>query len=86
MAKCGEGTAEILQVVACDRAFQAAFLVNDEIETVPVACWFLVDHDGDRHLHPAVVMGDEVGDATLAGNYLGVISPGETVVAGVPGG
>lgn len=46
--------------------------------TEPVACWLLVRHDnGDRHVHPAVVMGTIIEDATFADNYLGVVAPGQ---------
>ena len=87
MAKCGEGIAKILQIVPCDQSgFRAAFIVDEKVETTPVACWLLVDHDGDVHIHPAVAMGDEVTDATLAGNYGGVVSPGESVVVEAPHG
>lgn len=78
MARCGQGAVRVIQIASCDVAdWRAVFLLEDgALGTEPVACWLLVDHDGDQHLHPAVPMGVEVCDATYAGNYLGVVPPG----------
>jgi hypothetical protein len=77
MGKCGEGAVRVVQIATClEAGWQAVFGIDGTVETEPVACWLLVDHGGDQHVHPACAMGVEVGDATRAGNYLGIIPPG----------
>jgi len=77
MSKCGEGVVRVVQIASClEAGWRAVFALEDGgVEAEPVACWLLVDHGGDVHVHPACAMGAEVGDATRAGNYCGVVSP-----------
>lgn len=77
---CGDGPVKILQMTSCDSGWRAVFAPapgSDAAYTEPVACWLLVEHDGETHVHPACALGADVCDATLAANYLGVIAPGD---------
>jgi hypothetical protein len=79
MSKCGDGTVRVLQMTACPDAGWRAVFADETSATgyfvEPVACWLLVDHGGESHVHPATALATVVGDATEAANYLGVISP-----------
>lgn len=77
MANCGDGIAQIVALVPCSESGWRAIFDEGGPVTEPVACWLLVDHDGERHVHPAVAMAGLVQDATLAANYVGVVAPGD---------
>lgn len=68
----------ILQITSCTEAgWRAVFEMEDgTITTEPVACWLLVDVDGEQHVHPAAALGSDIADAACVENYLGVIAPG----------
>jgi len=73
------GTVFIEQIVAGVEGWRAVFTVDGDLATEPVICWALVERNGDRTtrcIHPVVAMGGEITDATLAGNYVGVVGPG----------
>lgn len=71
------------QTTACQVGWLAVFedpAEPDGYFTEAVACWVSTD-EGDADLdgpivRPICALGGDVCDATLAGNYLGVVSPG----------
>lgn len=68
----------ILQITSCvEPGWRVVFEMEDGvIETEPVACWLLVEVDGEQHVHPAAALGSDIADAACVENYLGVVSPG----------
>jgi hypothetical protein len=68
----------ILQITSCTEAgWRAVFETEDgAVATEPVACWLLVDVDGEQHVHPAAALGSDIADAACVKNYLGVVPPG----------
>jgi hypothetical protein len=68
----------ILQITSCvEPGWRVVFEMEDgAIETEPVACWLLVEADGEQHVHPAAALGSDIADAACVANYLGVVSPG----------
>jgi hypothetical protein len=72
---CGQKPSRIIQILSCEPGWRATFRVNKDVHSAPIVCWLLVDHDGDRHIHPAALMAGQITDVTLAGNYLGVVEP-----------
>lgn len=87
MSHCGDGSVRVVQMTACQVGWQAVFRTpKEEFDhgahsafVVPIACWLLVEHDGEMHVHPTAMLGDAVRDVTEAENYLGIISPGESL-------
>jgi hypothetical protein len=72
--RCHGGIIE--QIIGGAEGWQAVFAIDDGVEWEPVVCWALVGCRDAQHVHPIVTMGGEAADATLAGNYLGIVPPG----------
>ncbi len=66
----------IVQIVRAAPGWRAVFVdEHAELGTEDVACWGLVeDHDG-RAVRPLISCGAAIDDASVAGNYCGVIGP-----------
>lgn len=82
MSKCGDGPIRVTQMTACpDIGWRVVFvdtgMGRGPYYTLPVACWLLVMHGDEEHIHPAVALATAVSDATLVEGYVGVASPGE---------
>lgn len=80
MSKCGVGPVHVVQMTPCtDVQWRAVFADPSTPKgyyVEPVACWLLVEHDGEHHVHPACAIATVVSDATRIDSYLGVASPG----------
>lgn len=65
-------------LIVCQPGWVAVFkqVDGDGYTTEPIACWLLTlaPHQ-EPEVHPVCALGGDVCDATLAGNYLGVVGP-----------
>ena len=67
------------ELVACQPGWLAVFEHSNGngFETEPIACWLrIAAHGPSAEVRPICAMGSEIGDATLADNYVGVVGPG----------
>ncbi len=67
----------------CQPGWRAVFqdqTVSVGVRGEPIACWVLVSHGEDVHVHPFVAMGTVLEDATLAIEYICVAAPDDDIV------
>lgn len=65
-------------LITCQPGWVAVFkqVDGDGYTTEPVACWLLVEAPHQpAEVRPVCALGGDVCDATLAGNYVGVVGP-----------
>lgn len=66
-------------LTVCQPGWLALFArVDDEFADPveePIACWLLIARGEEPAVHPICALGGEMCDATLAGNFIGVIAP-----------
>lgn len=66
-------------LTACQPGWFALFArVDDETgdpDEEPIACWLLLKPGHEPLIRPICALGGEMCDATLAGNFIGVIGP-----------
>jgi hypothetical protein len=68
----------IVQIVAAAPGWQAVFIDEGaELVPEPVSCWGLVEGLDGREIRPLIACGISVEDAASAGNFVGVLAPGQ---------